>query len=145
MEANRAHHICAAGRPLIVSLGDHVELVAELCQALLVWADSAHLPARGLEAQYGRRVRASALIDLAEAFDYIQFPYLWGWERSTGSRCASCGFLIGVDGGPRFLFPVCGESVATEVMLSAGSAVVAGCVHATTLMKLAFLTLVDRT
>ena len=51
-------------------------------------------------------------------------------------------FLIGVYGGPRLLLV---ESVATQVVHSGGSAVVAGCAHATTLMKLALVDSVDHT
>ena len=50
--------------------------------------------------------------------------------------------LIGLYGGPGLLLV---ENVATTVVRSGGSAVVAGCVHATTLMKLALVDSVDHT
>ena len=51
-------------------------------------------------------------------------------------------FLIGVYGGARFLLV---ESVATKVVRSGFSAVVTGCAHATTLMKLALVDSVGHT
>ena len=51
-------------------------------------------------------------------------------------------FLIGLYGGPMLLLV---ENVATKVVRSGGSAVVAGCVLATTLMKLALVDSVDHT
>ena len=51
-------------------------------------------------------------------------------------------FLVGVYGGPRLLLV---ENVATKVVRSGGSAVVAGCVHVTTLVKPALVDSVDHT
>ena len=85
---------------------------------------------------------ASALIDLTEAFEHIQFHHLWRMVVTDGFPLRLLWFLIGVYGGPRLLLV---ENAATKVVRSGGSAVVAGCVHATTLMKLALVDSVDHT
>ena len=74
---------------------------------------------------------ASAFIDLTEAFEHIQFHHLWRMVVTDGFPLRLLWFLIGVYGGPR--------------VESGGSLVVAGCVHATTLMKLALVDSVDHT
>ena len=85
---------------------------------------------------------ASPLIGFAEAFEHIQFHCLWRMEEKHRFPLLLLRFLIGVYGGPR-LFLV--ENVTAKVVRSGGSAVVAGCVHATTLMELALVDKVDHT
>ena len=74
---------------------------------------------------------ASSLIDRAKAFEHIQFSYLWRMEVKHGFPLRFLRFLIGLYGVPALLLV---ENVSTKVVRSGGSAVVAGCVHATTLM-----------
>ena len=91
----------------------------------------------GEYAQATGQAAASALIDLEKAYEHISHAYLWQMAKKHGFNLRLLRFIIGLYQGPRFVMV---KGIVTDAVHALTSSVVAGCAHATALMK---LTLVD--
>jgi len=85
---------------------------------------------------------ASALIDLEKAFENISFEWLWVSAQKYGYPLRLLRFLIALYSGPR---DVMVDKIATVLVHALLNGVVAGCSHATAMMKLALITSLDHT
>ncbi len=77
------------------------------------------------------------MIDLEKAYEHIVHPYLWSMGAKHHFNLRLLRFLTALYGGPRVVVV---NGVATHTVLANMASVLAGCAHATALMK---LTLVD--
>ena len=83
---------------------------------------------------------ASSLVDLAKAYEYIDHPYVWQMGQKHGFNMRILRFLLGLYCGPRILMV---NGVATARVHALLATVIAGCAHATALMKLSLVDSLD--
>ena len=145
-ETDWSHHEVLLVYLRLIQIAATDATVADACQAPLVWADSADMPAIHLEARHGWRVRhLSGYVRRLGAHR----PYQGGSAHAVlhrvkhGLPLRVLRFLIGVCGGPGLMVVDCGDESGDEVVRSGGAAVLAGWVHATTFMMFALVGPVD--